>query len=236
MTDPELFLFDIDGTLLRGSTQVHRQAFAEVFKSFYGIDTSLDGLQAAGRTDTWLFEEPLRHAGLPESDIRKCMPEAFKAMEAYVDQHLDDLHDKVLPGVRQVLAALDEDGALLGLLTGNLRGIAFAKMRKAGLAQYFDTGGFGGESVDRAHLVPVALRHAGEATGHTIQPGRAVVIGDTPLDIAAGANCGTKTVGVATGPFSLEQLAEAGADLVLSSLDEPDMAARLKSLLTAETG
>lgn len=230
MDDPALFLFDIDGTILRGSTAVHRDAFAHAYQSVYGIDATLDGVEAAGRTDAWLLEHALRRAGLSQHEIRDRMPEAFASMEAYVDQHLGDLRDRVLPGVRSMLADLDGRGELLGLLTGNLRGIAIAKMRKAGLAGYFDTGGFGEESAIRSDLVPVALRKASAKAGRSIPPRRAAVIGDTPLDVEAGQKNGTKTVGVATGPYECRQLQESGADLVLSSLDEPDAVERLLGL------
>jgi phosphoglycolate phosphatase-like HAD superfamily hydrolase len=219
MAEPYLFLFDIDGTILRGSTRVHRDAFARAFRSVYGVEADLDGISAAGRTDTWLLAEPLRRLGVGDPEIWGRMPEAFRVMEAYVDEHLGDLSDKVLPGVPEVLEGLSERGQLLGLLTGNLSGIAAAKMRHAGLARYFETGGFGEESEIRTRLVPVALANSSRVAGRTIDAAQAVVIGDTPLDVEAGRLAGTRTVGVATGPFKEAELEAAGADLVLPSLE-----------------
>jgi phosphoglycolate phosphatase-like HAD superfamily hydrolase len=152
------------------------------------------------------------------------MPRAFETMESYVETHLGDLRDRVLPGVLDVLAGLQAADQLLGLLTGNLSGIAMAKMRHAGLARYFDTGGFGEESEVRGHLVPVALAKASETAGAPIPPERAVVVGDTPLDIEAGKLCGTKTAGVATGTFSEDELTRSRADLVLPSLSPASVA------------
>lgn len=221
---PILFLFDIDGTLLRGSATVHREAFAHAYRAVYDLPLSLDGISAAGRTDTWLLAEPLRRYGLDDESIWAKMPEAFAVMEDYVETHLGDLRDKVLPGVPEVLAGLHQRGHVLGLITGNLTRIALAKMRHAGLLSYVDTGGFGEESEFRAHLVPVALAKASEKAGRPIPVARCVVIGDTPFDIAAGQEHGTETVGVATGPFGEEELRQAGADLVLTSLDDADEA------------
>jgi phosphoglycolate phosphatase-like HAD superfamily hydrolase len=221
--DQALFLFDIDGTLLRGSTAVHRDAFRHAFETVYGVPLSLDGISAAGRTDMWLLAEPLRRTGMDPATIRGGMTEAFAVMQEYVDTHLGDLKDKVLPGVPDVLAELRRHNALLGLLTGNLSRIAMAKLRHAGLAQYFDTGGFGEESEVRAHLVPVAMAHASRRAGSPIPASHTVVIGDTPLDIEAGAEHGTRTAGVATGPFGEEILRQAGADLVLSSMADYSM-------------
>lgn len=229
--NPGLFLFDVDGTLIRGGTAVHREAFAHAFRTIYGVPASLDGLALAGRTDTWLLIAALRQQGLTDEEIRKHMPAAFAAMEEYVERHLGDLRDRLLPGVPELLQALFGRGQLLGLLTGNLRGVAFAKMRQTGLARYFKTGGFGEESEIRAHLVPVALRQAAERVGHAIPPKRAVVIGDTPLDVEAGQAGGTRTAGVATGPYSAAQLSQAGADVVFPSLaDTPAVTEALLAL------
>jgi phosphoglycolate phosphatase len=223
---PSLFLFDIDGTLLRGGTEVHREAFAHAYRAVYGVPLSLDGVPAAGRTDTWLLAEPLRRHGMPDEEIWARMPAAFAAMQEYCDRHLGDLRDRVLPGAEQVLAALHGRGELLGLLTGNLSRIAMAKMQHAGLDGYFDTGGFGEESEIRAHLVPVALANASHRAGHPIAARHTAVIGDTPMDIEAGKTHGTRTVGVATSWFSVDELAAAGADLVLPSLADVEEAVR----------
>jgi phosphoglycolate phosphatase len=221
---PRLFLFDIDGTILRGGTAVHRDAFAHVFRTVYGVPLSLDTVVAAGRTDTWLLVEPLRRWGMRDEEIWAHMPQAFAVMEAYVEEHITDLRGSVLPGVPEVLARLAEQGYLLGLLTGNLASIAYAKMRQAGLAHYFFTGGFGEESLDRADLVPVALAHAVATFGLPLTAGDAVIVGDTPLDVVAGQAHGALTCGVATGRFSTDTLRATGADLVLESLTDYERA------------
>ncbi|MGH2447381.1 MAG: HAD family hydrolase [Chloroflexota bacterium] len=221
-----LFLFDIDGTILRGSTEVHRAAFAYAYQEIYGLDLSLDGIVAAGRTDAWLFEEPLRRARVPYERVQRNRLEAFAVMEAYVTEHLEDLRDRVLPGVREVLSELREACQTLGLLTGNLEGVAAAKMVRAGLEDYFQFGVYGSESVDRSQLVPIALRLA-RTSGVVESQTQATVIGDTPLDIAAARDHNLRSVAVATGPFSVEDLRCAGADLVFESLAEPETVRRL---------
>lgn len=221
---PRLFLFDIDGTILRGGTVVHRAAFAHAFQKVYDLALTLDRVKAAGRTDTWLLVEPLRRSGMSDADIWARMPLAFTVMAEYVEEHLADLRGSVLPGVPEVLARLQEMGFLLGLLTGNLSRIACAKMEQAGLAHYFSTGGFGEESMNRPDLVPVALAHAVQTFGLPLNAGQAVLIGDTPLDVEAGQEHGALTCGVATGRFSADVLRVAGARLVLESLADYDRA------------
>lgn len=217
---PVLFLFDIDGTLLRGATSVHRESFGHAYRTVYSLPLSLDGVSAAGRTDTWLLAEPLRRHGLGDEEIWDKMPAAFESMQRFAEEYLGDLRDRVLPGIPEVLSALQAHGQLLGLLTGNLSRIALAKLRHAGLGGYFDTGGFGEESEFRADLIPVALRHASVLAGRDIPPGGTIVIGDTPMDIKAGRTHGTHTAGVATGTCSVEELHAAGADLVFPSFED----------------
>ncbi len=218
-------LFDIDGTLIGLGTDVHRAAFAHAFREVYGVEASLDGIRAAGRTDTWLLFEPLRELGMTDREIAARLPEAFAAMCSYVDVHLGDLQDRVLPGVRELLKELDARGAVVGLLTGNLEAIALAKMRKAGLDGCFEFGAFGEESATRSELVLVALRKASLVVGEAVLPGRTVVVGDTPLDVEAAQVHGVRSCAVASGPFDEIELREAGADVVLASLEPWDESA-----------
>src|SRR5437868_3588270 len=109
-SEPALFLFDIDGTILHANTAVHRDAFAHAYRTVYDLPLDLDGIGAAGRTDTWLLAEPLRRYGMSDDDIWRRMPEAFAAMQAYVDERLGDLRDRVLPGIPHVLSELDRRG------------------------------------------------------------------------------------------------------------------------------
>lgn len=225
-----LVLFDVDGTILRGGTLAHRESFNEAFRLVYGREINLDGLILAGRTDTWLLYEALRHVGVPDEEIERRKAVAFGVMARYVADHLMDLRDMVLPGVPEVLRDLLAAGATLGLLTGNLRPIAFAKMAHAGLDHYFVAGGFGEESAVRSRLVPVAFADAERVAGHPFAPADTIVIGDTALDVEAGAEHGTRTVAVATGPYSVEELERSGADLVLETLAEPGTAERILAL------
>jgi phosphoglycolate phosphatase-like HAD superfamily hydrolase len=47
-----------------------------------------------------------------------------------------------------------------------------------------------------------------------------LVIGDTPRDIEAGRAAGFRTVGVATGQYSADQLRDSGADLAIANFRE----------------
>jgi phosphoglycolate phosphatase len=57
--------------------------------------------------------------------------------------------------------------------------------------------------------------------GARLDPQRAFVVGDTPLDVQAAHAADAVGVGVASGHFGVEELRAAGADHVLDSLEEP---------------
>jgi len=72
----------------------------------------------------------------------------------------------------------------------------------------------------RAELVHVARRAAGSAYGADFSGPATVLVGDTPLDVAAALAAGARAVGVATGSYSPDQLTAAGAHVVLPDLTD----------------
>ena len=49
-----------------------------------------------------------------------------------------------------------------------------------------------------------------------------IVVGDTPHDVACALAAGARPVGVATGPFSVQQLLDSGAEAVFDDLSDTD--------------
>jgi phosphoglycolate phosphatase-like HAD superfamily hydrolase len=66
---------------------------------------------------------------------------------------------------------------------------------------------FGSDHEERPELPAVAQRRASELLNQDIEGNRLVVIGDTPADIKCGESIGARAIGVATGRYSVEQLA-----------------------------
>jgi phosphoglycolate phosphatase len=120
------------------------------------------------------------------------------------------------------------------VLTGNIRSVAEVKLAALGLREWLDLciGAYGDDHEDRTELVEVARRRAAAVHGRSATAfcgAATVVIGDTPLDISAALGAGARAVGVATGSYSADDLAMAGADAVLPDL--ADTAAVLRALL-----
>ena len=126
-----------------------------------------------------------------------------------------------MPGARELLEALgDHDHLHLALLTGNYRDAAELKLQHFEIWEFFEWGAFSDDSADRNALVPIARSRAEtyDIPGEAIE--RVIVIGDTPHDIECARVAGAKSIAVATGGFTVEQLREAGADAVLTDLSD----------------
>ena len=127
-----------------------------------------------------------------------------------------------MPAALKAVAGLP--GIVQSLLTGNCVENARTKLGVFGLdgAVDLDVGGYGSAAVVRGELVATAQ---GEAAGrYGFDPARdaTVLVGDTPLDVAAGLTGGAWVVAVATGRSAPAELRSAGADEVLPDLTDLD--------------
>ena len=214
-------LFDIDGTLLN-SDGAGRAALERAFADATGVAGAIAGVAFQGRTDRWILGEVTRRTGL-DIDRAAFLPRYYEILE----DELSRREPEALPGAHALLEALAaRDEAVLGLGTGNLRRGAFLKLAAAGLDDYFETGGFGDDHLDRAEL----LREGAHAVGWV--PGeRLVVVGDTEHDVRAGRAVGAFVLAVATGTRSVEDLRALDADAVHADLT--DLAGVVAVLLAA---
>ena len=216
-----LFLFDIDGTLLRRMPPAHRQALCDAASDVYGVQLQVEDLgQTAGLTDTAIAKRMLRHAGVADETLASGLGEFFSASaHAYARRVPADLSPYHTPYAAEALIWLCERGAHLGLVTGNVEQIAWIKLAAAGLAGYFACGAFGDEAEAREELPPRAVERAGRIFGRIYAPDEVYVVGDTPADIACGAASRFRTIAVATGPIhSLDLLRECQPDHAFADL------------------
>jgi phosphoglycolate phosphatase len=229
-----LVLWDVDGTLvLYGG--IGRQAFADAFLSFEGRAASgLDELMisTAGRTDPDIALEFLARHGVADGESRL---DAFHdALVAALATRAEQMREggTVLPGVERALEAVARlPGVAQSLLTGNLEANAVLKLASVGLDGYvdFEIGAYGSDHRERARLVEVARSKATAKFGVQLDPAAVVVIGDTPLDVAAGHAGGARVIAVATGHYDLEALAATGPEAVFEDLT--DTAAVIAAIL-----
>ena len=231
-----LVLWDVDYTLL-SSAGLGTRLYEVTFREMFGRELTVVAPKA-GRTDRAILLETLALAGIAEP-------------MAYVDAFLAALarqsaawngtswsgggaagEVQALPGAAAAIAALAAAGFRQSVLTGNVRPLAELKLGLAGLGEHLDldVGAYGDVHEVRAELVAVARRAAAAAYGLDFGGPSTVLVGDTPLDVAAALATGARAVGVATGSFPAADLATAGAHAVLPDLTDTAL------LLAAVTG
>lgn len=213
-----LLLFDIDGTLVSGATDAHRDAMHEALRIVHSVDATRvmrRPLAPAGRTDPEIARAILLDAGI---SARRIDDRADAVQEeccrAYARLCPEDLSETVLPGIPELLGRLaGRTDVRLGLLTGNYEPVARLKLARAGIGKHFATGegAFGSDAEDRAALPAIARRRAG-TRGSPHPRELTIVIGDTPRDIACARADDVRCLAIATGPFGAEELT--GADAV----------------------
>ncbi|MBK7405580.1 MAG: haloacid dehalogenase-like hydrolase [Phycisphaerales bacterium] len=216
-----LILFDIDATLITtGGAGV--RSMLDAGRRLHGDTFHADGVDFAGRLDPLILRDLLRANGIDPT------PETMAAMrrgygEALTARFQSEPTSRALPGVMELLAALAGTGPTLGLLTGNFAETGSLKLRTAGIdPEGFSVRVWGDESPHdppaRDHLPGVAIERVSRAWGRAARGEEVVVIGDTPHDIACARAHGCRVLAVATGKFSIDELAH--ADRALPNLTD----------------
>jgi phosphoglycolate phosphatase len=216
-------LFDIDWTLIEGGNKAHSNAFDYAFDKVYNLpEVTRQEIKADGMIDNQIIIEVLKLHGLSEEQIKEKIKPAVRAMEEYYHQHGHEGACIVLPGVKELLEELKKIGVSCGLLTGNVESIGWDKVDRAGIKHFFSFGAFGDAAFKRVDLVEVARVRAEKLLKRSIPTQDLFIVGDSPLDIACAKGAGIQVIAVAQGVFSREELAAAGADLVLDSLKDQE--------------
>ncbi len=217
---PIAILFDVDGCLI-STGGAGAKAWRVAFDRLHGIPADIGQFTEGGMTDPTVGRLTfVRVIGREPTDR-----EMARLLAAYLDRLGLEVKRspgyRVMPGVASILPRLIDDGVLLGIVSGALEAAAHIKLARGGLNRFFCFGGYGSDSSDRSELTRLAIERAGRIHGHPLDAARLLVVGDTPRDIDAANAAGAIAVGVATGKYSVEALRSAGADHVLSTLEEP---------------
>jgi phosphoglycolate phosphatase len=213
-----LILFDIDGTLIdSGGAGVRSLDFA--FKKVFSVENGFHGISMAGKTDAQIIKEGLVKHGLSMDGNIGAVIEAYLF---HLKQEIKNDGKHTKPGVHEILQLLHPVKDIgVGLLTGNLEQGARIKLDAFNLNQYFPSGAFGSDDEDRNKLLPVAVRRFEELLKEKLAIEESIVIGDTPRDVECAHMYGAICIGVATGPYSFDELVEAKADYVVKDLSNP---------------
>jgi len=218
-----LVLWDLDFTLLNAGG-VGRAVYISVFRELFGRDP-VAVAPMAGRTERAIILDTLTISGItdPRAQVDTFVAELGRRAPGLRTEFAARGH--ALPGAVAALTAVEALGAgaaVQSVLTGNVRPVAEAKLAAFGLDGYLDLaiGAYGEEHEVRAELVHLARDRAAAGYGRDFGGPATVLVGDTPLDVAAAAESGARSVAVATGGSTAAELAAAGADRVLPDLTD----------------
>lgn len=224
----KIVLFDIDGTIL-WSDGAGRRAMQRALTTAFGSSGS-PNYRYDGKTDRQIVRDLMRMEGHEDAMIDA-------RMTTLLEDHATGLHEELetqstqvhrYDGVLELLDALEaRPDRTLGLLTGNIEVGARAKLRAAGIdPSRFTVCAFGSDHEVRGELPAIAQRRARERLGLEVDGDALVIIGDTPADIDCTRAIGARAIAVATGRYSVEELAQHCPVAVFPNLCDTDAVMR----------
>ncbi|MEX2526585.1 MAG: HAD hydrolase-like protein [Gemmatimonadota bacterium] len=227
-----LILFDIDGTLVSGGPA--KLAFQEAMMEVYGATGPVGGYVFSGKTDPQIARGLLDATGMDPREIEAGFEALWEAYLGGLAARLGDAPMDLLAGVGELMVTLQTDpDVALGLVTGNILPGARLKLESVGFGVgddgHFIVGGYGSDHEMRDHLPGIAMERARRHWEVDFSRDRIWVVGDTPLDVQCGLHHGVRTLAVATGNYSVDELEATGAHVVVP--DFRDLAQTTEILL-----
>jgi phosphoglycolate phosphatase len=212
-----LFLFDIDGTLIRRAGPHHRQALVDAVRQVTGRESTTEGIPVQGMLDPVILQMMMAAAGMEDESVRAALPAVIEAAQDVYEDGVPDLREKCCPGVAALLDELQRRGVVTALVTGNLTRIGWHKLERADLAHYFHFGAFGEMAGTRGGLVKLAIERARREK--LIDDGAPVsMVGDAPQDVIAAQENGIRSIAVRTGITPAGDLEACNPDIILDDL------------------
>jgi pyrophosphatase PpaX len=204
---PISVLFDLDGTLV-DTVPFILEAVRQAFEGYGTCPTDAEWIAGIG---TPLRAQLASFARRPQ-DVEPL----FDRYRTYWIAHHDE-RTRAFPGAVEAVAALAAAGHPIGVVTAKIEHGAYRTLRHTGLLPHVGAV-IGADSCENAkpHPEPVLLALA--RLGGT--PAEAVLVGDSPHDIAAARAAGARAVAALWGACGREALAAAGADHFLADVRE----------------
>ena len=211
-------LFDIDGTLISSTVAEDDETrrYTNAIRDVVGQTPNVVPGRFAGMVDPQICQILLTELGLTKDRVDWLIPKVISRMS-----ELYQTMDKTIAlnsGVEELLPLLAKSPRhAVGVLTGNLEQIAIEKLACAKVTSYFSGFYCADHYFDRTRLVADAVNSC--VRKYQLSASKDVmIVGDTPLDIAAANASEATSIGIASGAFSIRQLSEAGAKQVYPDL------------------
>lgn len=213
-----------------GGNTAHKKAIEEAVLEVHNLNVAVNDVPHAGSTDRAIIRDMVVHGGGTAAEAMEKMEDAIAIADKAIVRLVDEaggLQSLVLPGVQAALEELQSAGATLALTTGNLESCAWAKLKAAGLGDFFLTGGYGSDCIHRSDILKTAIERvlASENAPDLIRDenGKYVNVfhvGDAIADMSAARDAGANGIGVLTGAFNRKQLEGESPLAVLEDLSD----------------
>jgi len=218
LPDTRVVLFDIDGTLVSSqmSELDERRRYVDAIREVTGKEPVVDPSRFAGMVDPQICRIILTETGVGDEALASYLPKVLTRMTVEYQRLPKQL--KLNRGVKQLLDLLKHSTSHVpGVLTGNMSTIAREKLIAVGIYRYFKEGFYADNYDDRNPLVEDAVRTC--VSKYSLPNTKNVIIvGDTPLDVKAARAAYATSIGIASGIYSMEVLAQAGATRTFQDL------------------
>jgi pyrophosphatase PpaX len=203
-------LFDLDGTLI-DSTELIVETYRHTLRELAGFEPTRDDVISG-------FGTPLIE------NLRRLSPDPAlvpRMMDVY-SEYNERRHDELVspfPSAIDAVHALRAAGVALAIVTGKRRRYALMGLRFAEIEFAFDVV-ITPESTDRGKPHPEPVEAA--LHGLDVEPTRALLVGDSPHDMASARAAGVHAAAALWGPFTRSTLEatkpyywlEAGSDVL----------------------
>jgi pyrophosphatase PpaX len=202
---------DMDGTVV-DSVRLTRESFRHAVRSVLSDELSDREMMA-------FVGQPLMQ------QMEQLSPEHASELYAAYREYNHRMHDELIStyaGVEATLGRLRAAGRRLGLVTSKSTPTVEMAFRVVNIREYFDAVVTASDTtLHKPSPKPLLLCLSRLATpDRPAEPARAVYVGDSPFDIAAGRAAGMATIGVTWGIFPREELEDAGATHVAECPEE----------------
>lgn len=216
-----IIFWDIDGTLLK-TAKAGLYAFEQVIQEILHVPFDFSTIKTAGMTDYYIAHQVIQLATKREPAVQEIC-NLIARYEEVLPSHLVARQGHLTPSVKEILTHLHsrEDYVSL-LLTGNTFTGAKTKLTHYGIDGFFNfkRSAFCNNCFNRTEISTQALNSVKEYYPD-VAPEHIYVIGDTPNDIHCGKAIGARTIAVATGSCSIEELSAHTPWWAVSTLPSP---------------
>ncbi len=215
MNKPQMILIDLDGTLV---DSVPDLAFC--------VDAMLQALgrppHGEEKVRDWVgngVERLVRRALTGTLDGEPDEASFQQAYPLFLELYAENTsqRSRLYPGVREGLDYLTSAGYALGCVTNKAARFSEPLLKDLGVYEVFGIL-ISGDTLDRKKPDPLPLRHAAEH--FRVQPGDALMVGDSVSDVKAARAAGFQVVCVSYGYNHGRDIREAAPDAVIDSLAE----------------